>query len=299
MKRMLLSLCLLLTASFAFADTAPLKTMSFCGGATGGFYDAVANQIGYTLNKTNKVKVNVVSTNGSLDSANKLKDGDCDMAILQSDAVISRPMPINITVIDGHEEMIFWLHSKKGVKDFADLTDKDNINKGVAVIEKGGTEITIRNFGRSDKALENLNVIPFDSWWDAARAVVEGTARNSGKQIPIAGMLYIGRPGTIPQEILADYKADLIVGSTSVDSLKSLKDANGQPLYTNCSVDDKASNGITVPGMFTNPSTFCLKAQVVYNNDFFAGMPDKDARELRKTVDQTVVRTFRIQQGAK
>jgi hypothetical protein len=293
MKKMLVAALAMMAMSFnVFAIEG--KTLNFCGGAEGGFYESFAKQIANDVAKAAKVQVDVLQTEGSVSSAQMLKDGDCDVAILQADAVISRPLPADIAVSDAHREAIYWMFGKGGVKDFGDMSDKEHKNKGIAVVEGSGAEVTLRNFGNVDKDFKDLNVIVFDDWFSAAKAAADGKVRRAKNDIPIAGMVYIGRPGNISSEITGEFKEDLTIGEIDVSSFKDVKDAIGGQLYSTCELTDKQTNGLKTATTF-KPDTFCVNAQIVYNNELFEGLDKKDARLLRKSLDKAIVQNVRQQ----
>ena len=298
MKRMFLAVLVLMTFAFqAFA--AEPKTLNFCTGAEGGFYDGFGRQVGNDAKKMAKGLLNVdyKITEGSVTSASMFKNGECDIAILQADAVTSRPMPTDIAISDGHVEAIYWLHSAKGVKDFEDMSSDTNKNMGIAIVTGSGAEVTLRNFGLVDKKYKDLNIIGFDDWFSAAKAAAAGKIRRSGNDIPIAGMIYVGRPGNISSEVTGEFKDDLTIGSIDVSSFKDVKDGTGSPLYTKCKVG--ATNGIKADGSWTDPETYCVHAQIVYNNAIFEDMDKAQARDIRKALDKSIVQNVRMQQAAK
>lgn len=300
MKRMFLAVLVLMTFAFqAFA--AEPKTLNFCTGAEGGFYDGFGRAIGGDIKKQAKGAANLeyLTTEGSVSSANMLKSGECDLAILQADAVLSRPMPSDIAISDAHQEAIYWLYGKSKVEDFDDMASDKNKNYGVAIVSGSGAEVTLRNFGNVDKKFKDLNIITFDDWFSAAKATAEGKIRRAGNDIIIAGMIYVGRVGNISTDITGDFKDDLTIGEIDVSSFANVTDRNGNPLYAQCKITN--TNGIKDnKSMFSgDPVTYCVRAQVVYNNALFEGMETKQARDLRKAIDKSIVQNVRQQQAAK
>lgn len=295
MKKMIFGLL----ACLAMASPAMAKNVTMCTGLEGGFYDGFGKMIGNDIKAASRgdIEVDYINTKGSVDSATRLKKGDCQMAILQADAVTSRPMPTDLAVTDAHEEAIFWIHGKGGVEDFDDMSSEKNKNLGIAIVGGSGAEVTLRNFGNVDKKFKDLNVVPFTSWFRAAKATSEGRIRKGGIDIPIAGMIYVGRPGKISTEITGEFKDDLSIGEIDVSSFKKVTDANGKPLYTTCPVGQ--TNGMTTSTNFSKPDTYCVKAQVVYNNELFADMDEDEASEIQTLFDKVIVQNVRQQRAAK
>ena len=292
-----------LLAGLAFlALASPLayaKDLVLCTGADGGFYDTWGKTLGTDVRSQSggKVMVTFLNTKGSVDSAAKLKKGECDMAILQADAVTSRPMPADLAVTDGHQEAIYWIHGEKGVKNLDDMADSDNKNLGIAIVGGSGAEVTLRNFGNVDPKFKDLNIVPFTSWFRAAKATSEGRIRKGGNDILIAGMVYVGRQGNISTEITGEFKDTLSVGEIDVSSFKNVKDANGQPLYVSCPVGK--TNGMKTSTKWADPDTYCVRAQIVYNNEAFANMDEDEASDIQTLLDKVIIQNVRQQMAAK
>jgi len=286
MKKLFLSAVMaFFTVSLAYAG----DPLTVCTGGPGGAYEALGKEIGKAI--TDKVKVTaptelkVLNTGGSIENAQRLTNGTCAMAIMQGDAVASRGLPRDIKVTNAHEEVIYWIHGKEGLKDFADLSKTENKNLGVAIVTGSGAQITIENFGNVDEDYKDLNLIPFEDWEYAAEATANGATRVAGKDVKIAGMLYVGRAGFIPGAITNDYSQDLTVGEVDESSFTNAKDYNGNQLYTSCAI----KNGDTGPlktDTWGKPDTLCMRAQVVFNNEFLASYAETEQRALRKAVMQ-------------
>lgn len=263
--------------------------LNFCSGGEGGaYYDLgvdIGNKIVSRSNKdgANPIKNNVLITGGSVDNADRLKEGECDIGILQADVVTTQPLPANIKVIDAHRETAFWLFGKKGIEDFGRMEDDEVAKKyAVAAVAGSGALVTIKNWVETDKDYAGVRIVEFEDWYQAAEATAQGHYQVAGVKVQIAGMLYIGRPGKITTDITEDFGNQLMVGEVNDGSFASFKDFNGQPLYTSCTVGAKDSNGIKLDTI-GSADTYCLNAQVVYNMAWHNG----DSR-LRKDVDKGI-----------
>lgn len=274
--------------ALSLASTAALATpdLSFCSGSAGGFYDSIAQVIAKDIGAKAKIKVAVVNTGGSVENAEMLRDGECQLAIMQADAVTSKPLPPDVRVTDAHQEAVFWIHGKTGVKDLSAMSKAANAKRGIALVGGGGAEVTLRNFGMVDEDYKNLVIVPFDEWEEAAEATRNGYVQRGGR-IDIAGMIYVGRKGAIDREIVDGYKEGLSIGEIDESSFLEAKDNNGNPLYTKCVLSDEDASGLKTDTVF-KPDTLCLRAQVVYNNAMFDGMDKKEARALRKVVNKSI-----------
>ncbi len=109
----------------------------------------------------------------------------------------------------------------------------------------------------------------------------------AGVRIEIAGMLYIGRAGKITTDITEDFGNQILIGEVNDSSFENAKDANDNPLYTHCSVDSAAASGLKTSTTLA-PDTYCLRAQVVYNNDYHKDLPAKEQRLVRRAVDKGI-----------
>ncbi|MDP3978364.1 MAG: TAXI family TRAP transporter solute-binding subunit [Pseudomonas sp.] len=281
MKLNVTLLAILLTVS-GLASATP-STLNFCTGGEGGFYQDLGTAIGNSIVKGTSIQLNVLTTGGSVENAELLKDGDCDIAILQADAAVTKPLPTDVKIVDGHQEVVYWLHGKAGVDDFGKMED-DSIAKkyAFAAVAGSGALVTVRNWIETDSDYKGAVVVEFDDWYAAAEAVAQGYVKKAGVTVEIAGMLYIGRPGKITSDITEDFGAQILIGEVNDSSFANAKDANGNPLYTACEINAKQSNGLKTSTL-GSPDTYCLRAQIVYNNDWHQG--DK---KLRRAVDKGI-----------
>lgn len=280
LKRILIIGAALALSAQAFAAPA---TLNFCTGGEGGFYEALGTEIGRSIIKGTSIELNVINTGGSVENAELLKDGECDIAIVQADAAVILSLPPDVKVVDAHTEQVFWLHSKTGVEDFGLMEDDDIAKKyAFAAVKGSGALVTLQNWIATDSDYKGAVPVEFDDWYAAAEAVAQGYVKKAGVTVEIAGMLYIGRPGKITSDITEDFGTQILVGEVNDSSFANSKDANGNQLYTVCAVDSKKTNGLKT-STFGSPDTYCLRAQVVYNNDWHQG--DK---KVRRAVDKGI-----------
>lgn len=290
-SKLLFAMALFGAAAFANASSPP--TLNFCSGGEGGFYESLAQTIGKTIVKGTPTELHVLNTGGSVENAQKLKDGDCDIAIIQADVVTNGGLPSDVKVTDAHTEIVYWLHGKAGVDDFGKMEEDKVAEKyAFAAVAGSGALTTVRNWIKTDKDYEGARVIEFDNWYSAAEAVAQGFTTRAGVRIEIAGMLYIGRAGKITTDITEDFGTQILIGEVNDSSFESAKDVNNNPLYTHCAVSKEAASGLQT-STFGSPDTYCLKAQVVYNNDWHQGLAAKDQRDTRRAVDKGINSTVK------
>lgn len=282
------ALMLVMLLSISGLATATPATLTFCSGGEGGFYESLAEAIGKAIVKNTGTQLEVLNTGGSVENAQLLKDGDCNLAIMQADVTSSMPMPSDIKVSDAHTEVVYWLHGKTGVDDFGKMENDDVAEKyAFAAVSGSGALVTVKNWIKTDKDYEGARIVEFDDWYSAAEAVAQGYVSRAGVRIEIAGMLYIGRAGKITSDITEDFGSQILIGEVNDDSFAGAKDANDNPLYTHCSVDAQAATGLKTSTTL-NPDTYCQRAQVVVNNDYYKQLPAKEQRVVRRSIDKGI-----------
>lgn len=287
MKSKVLLLAVMLSVS-ALANAAVPPTLNFCSGGEGGFYESLAQAVGKASVKNTATELHVINTGGSVENAQKLKDGDCDIAIIQSDAVTSLPLPSDIKVSDAHTEVVYWLHGKTGIDDFGKMeNDAVSAKYAFAAVSGSGALVTVKNWIKTDKDYEGARIVEFDDWYSAAEAVAQGYVSRAGVRIEIAGMLYIGRAGKVTSDITEDFSSQILIGEVNDSSFENSKDANNNPLYTHCDIPSEARSGLKTSTV-GSPDTYCLRAQIVYNNDYHKALAAKDQRDVRRNIDKGI-----------
>jgi hypothetical protein len=297
MKRLLhntLLLMLLVCSSLAYA--APPPTLTFCTGGVGGFYEGLGTSIGGKITSDLGTNLKVLTTGGSVDNAKKLKAGDCDIAIIQADAVITQPMPASFKAVNAHEEVVYWLFPKGGpVDDFGDMEDDKVMKKyAFATVKGSGAAVTLNNWIKTDKDYAGAVPVEFKDWYSAAEAVAQGFTMDSGVRVDIAGMLYIGRLGMLPADITSDFGNQIVVGEVNDDSFANAKDANGNDLYTHCGIPKGKTSGLERTNSFNDQKTYCLRAQVVFNNAYLTGLDEAETTAVRRAVDKGINSTVKV-----
>lgn len=292
-KGLLMSALLGLAVS---AQAAPPEQLKFCSGGVGGFYEGLATSIGGKITNDIGNKLKVLNTGGSVDNAKKLKAGDCDIAIIQADAVITQPMPPSFKAVNAHEEVVYWLFPKGGaVDDFGDMEDDKVMKKyAFATVKGSGASVTLANWIKTDKDYEGAVPVEFKDWYSAAEAVAQGFTMDSGVRVDIAGMLYIGRIGMLPADITSDFGTQLVVGEVNDSSFENAKDANGNPLYTHCKITKLQTSGLERSNSISDQKTYCLRAQVVFNNAYLNGLDEAETTAVRRAVDKGINSTVKV-----
>ena len=280
----------------AFAQAAPPTNLKFCTGGVGGFYEGLGTSIGGKITNDIGNTLKVINTGGSVENAKRLKQGDCDIAIIQSDAVITQPMPASFKAVNAHEEVVYWLYPKGGeVDDFGDMEDDSVAKKyAFATVKGSGASVTLNNWIKTDKDYAGAVPVEFKDWYSAAEAVAQGFTMDSGVRVDIAGMLYIGRAGMLPADITSDFGGQILVGEVNDDSFANAKDANGNPLYTHCGIPKDKTSGLGRSNSISDQATYCLRAQVVFNNAYLNGLDEAETTLVRRAVDKGINSTVKV-----
>lgn len=281
---------LALASSLTFAASATPE-LKFCAGMSGGFYDKLASEIGHTITQNSGVSVDVLETGGSVMNAEKMQDKSCDLAIMQADVAMNLGLR-DAEFTDAHTETVFWLHGAKGVDDFGKM-EKDELAKryAVATVRGSGAAVTVNNWVKTDKDYEGVRIVEMEDWAEVAKAVSQGYVVRSGERFEIAGTLYIGR--SVSTDISEDFAKTILVGEVNDDSFANAKDANANPLYSHCSVVKAQRSGLGTSTM-TDPDTYCLTAQIVFNNDSLTGLDKDAAKKVRKAVAKGINTTVKL-----
>lgn len=288
MKHLLIAVLVML-GSYGTVQAADPTKFTFCGGADGGYYNKIAEQLAHDLKSRAKLDVAVTQTGGSVENAEGLKDGSCTAAIVQADVGSVKSLPVNIKATDSHQETIYWMHGVKGLENFTDLSDEKNAARfRVATVAGSGAEVTLQNFGIADKDYEKVFTVKFDDWLQAAEAVANGYTVRNGGRVEIAGLIYVGRPNNISSDITSRFATKIKIGSISESAFKTPRDSNGNPLYFSCKIDQGKTNGLETDS-WSKPSTYCLNAQIVVNQDYYSTLDKATARNLQRKVDETII----------
>jgi len=282
---------LALALSMCSANAASPSSLNFCAGLAGGFYDKLASEIGRSITQNSGMPVSVLETGGSVMNAEKMQDKSCDIAIMQADVAMNLGLR-DAEFTDAHTETVFWLHGAKGVDDFGKM-EKDEIAKryAVATVRGSGAAVTVSNWVKTDKDYEGVRIVELEDWAEVAKAVSQGYVVRSGERFEIAGTLYIGR--TVSSDITEDFAKSILIGEVDDDSFTAAKDANANPLYTHCSVVKGQRSGLNTSTTL-DPDTYCLTAQIVFNNDALVGLDKDSAKKIRKAVAKGVNSTVKL-----
>lgn len=278
--------------------------LTACSGGEGGQYErtmkSVMSEIGPRAKKVlgHNVDVKVINTGGSLENVELLNDGTCQIAIMQADVANIANLPPKVSIVDAHEEVVYWLYSlQNDVSDFGTMENSVNYEKfAIATVEGAGVNSTLANFVREDEDYKNIQVVEFSDWYDAAEAVANGYTLRNGKKVQIAGMLYTGMRGVISSDITEQFAKKIGVGELDDSDFHAAKDRNGSPLYKQCQLTGEDMAGLT-DKFLSDQDTVCMRAQVVVNEAVYDDLPKPDAKKLRKEVKKSINKMVSVTGG--
>lgn len=153
-----------LVLAFMFGNSAEAQTasMNLCTGGNAGNYYFSGSQIAGQAKGV--VSVNVIETKGSIDNLTKIEAGECDAAIVQSDAylVYKKEHPkslLNLERVDTlYKEYVHLVCSREAdIDGIKDLTADNTVLIGP---NGSGTMVTWTSFGLNDKSYTEIKTLP-------------------------------------------------------------------------------------------------------------------------------------------
>ena len=223
-----LALAVASTLFAAAPSVAQAEPLRICTGGESGKYYQTAAEIGAQLKGA--VAVEVIATNGSLDNFQRLSDGTCDAAIVQSDAygIFTSTNPtarLNIErVVPLYDEYVHLVCNREaGINSVRDLVGKPDAR--VLVGPNGsGTSVTWQTWGKQNEDYLKVGTDPIGGTRAITRTV-DGT--DAKCLLFVAGL----RSGTM-NEVNELGQGSLGLVSIDDGSFDDVKDPKGQQVYT-------------------------------------------------------------------
>lgn len=230
MKKLLLALAL----AMAPMMVAPVEaqtiqpTLRICTGGETGKYFQTAAEIGLQLKGV--VQVEVIATNGSLDNFQQLSSGQCDAAIVQSDAygIFTKTNPtakLSVErVVPLYEEYAHLVCNRQNNFNHVwDILSKPDAR--VLVGPNGsGTAVTWETWGTTQKDYQKVNTDPIGGTRAITRTV-DGT--DAQCLLFVAGL----KSGTM-NEVNELGQGKLTLVPVDDNKFTEVKDPKGQPVYS-------------------------------------------------------------------
>lgn len=262
------------TAGAAFAEN---KTVNICTGGKGGNYELTGlimqNQIRSAVN------VNVINTKGSWDNLTKLQSGECDAAVVQSDAIYvwekERGKLSTINMSDMFKEYVHLLCRRKAeLSDISDLTEKDKIFAG----EVGsGANVSFRGLINAEKeeGYDSYSKLPLLN--EGGRSTLVKLKGGLG-----TCLVYTASPGTPfmtndAQTFSDDLALVPITGKYFSRVVLTDENGNESPVWKPAEIDGKVYGKIMPTGFFggnKNVETFSVDAKFIISAKYAAENDD-------------------------
>lgn len=274
MKKTILAATIAMGAAFSPIASA----LNICTGNEGGGYERLGKAIAGNL----KTKASIINTNGSLENIELFDSKECDIAIVQNDALAVTPPSRPFKSKSAHEEVVYWFYNKKnGFEDLEDVEGKEKDYR-IVIIQDSGSDVTMQNFVKEDSGyagLYNTAILAEDAY-DAADIASEGVYQTGdGKQVKVAGFIYVTRPGAFSNDIVTDFKGKLAIGELTDGDFNDAE-AFGERLYRSCDLSSDYTKGMP-KASWGSQSTICMDAKVIYAKDL------KD-RSVKKAINRAV-----------
>lgn len=241
------------------AHAAPPTRMNVCtGGETGNYYKAgikIAEQAKGVLD------LNIVSTKGSMENLDKLSDGSCDAAIVQSDAylVYKKTNPKSDLDLERaaalYPEYVHLVCNRaSGITRVTQLSDKTPVAVGPI---GSGSSVTWDSFVLADPATyKRIPTLPL-AGTRAATKVAEGTDATC--------LLYVAGLKTTYMMEVNDGVGDKVVLVKADDGdMDKILDPKKKPVYTYEKIPGGTYSKIQ-DGMFSSVKTISTSAILVVN----------------------------------
>lgn len=283
-------------STIAIAEPRPLQIYS---GGEGGFYEStMANIAVKAQNKGSKygLTYELYNSTGTVENVQALIDGDADLIIAQADGLVDKALPSGVKIYNAHQEAVYFLVNKEFYKKTGiyDLEDLEGEPIYIVMAEGSGAEVTMRNFVLEDSGYkDNLDkyTLFVEDNYEAAEIAAAGFYMKNGTKVTVAGMLTVSRIGRLSNsDIIEDFGKKLIVGEATDGDFNDAEDANGENLYTNCSIPSNKLQGLE-GATYGDQDTICVRAQVVFNAEF-AKQFGKNEKKVRRAISKAINRTL-------
>lgn len=268
------------TMLFAFPSIASAQSITYCGGGAGGNYEYTGNVLKSQLNGI--AEVNNINTKGSWENLEKLRSGECDAALVQSDALyLWNKTEGGLSLFNMERMFGEYVHllcnRRSGVSQFSDLNENTKVYTGS---HGSGSDVSLRGLIEADKEFGNssyVNIPLLNEGGDVALVKLNG---GQG-----ACMVYTAGPGTTFMAKNAEKFSDNLVLVDVVDkdfNDVTITDANGSEMsvWNPVTMDDDTYGKIMPSGIFGNSDvdTIGVTAVFVVSSSLVERSPDLFAK---------------------
>jgi len=248
--------------SAAQADTKPLPVIRLCTGLQGLNYFWTGQEI--AKQAKNILDIKVIPTKGSLENLAKLASNDCDVAIVQSDALNAVDKVSNVEVGPALYKEYWHLICNTD----ANISRITGLNKDTKILlgaNGGGAEVTWTSLVKSDP--KRYSVVPHDPIGGLRAAGIVQQGSQAACMAVVTGLNSAGIKEI--NEIAKQSNNMRLIASNDGDIL-NVKDPKGHLVYTNDSIPSGTYAGGLQPSSLFGSSvdTVSVNALIVSNSDF-------------------------------
>ena len=231
MKTLLLATTLLCgLAHMAAAEPAHVR---FCTGPEGGNYDFTGIQVAQQARGS--VHVDLIRTKGSMDNLDKIVDGTCDAAIVQSDAhgVYLKQHPGTLLNIE-RGRVLYPEYAHLVCNKNAGLSKITGLHKGMTVLvgpNGGGSSVTWDSFRLADpKRYDDIAILPIGG--KRGLGLVDD-GKDATCMLYVAGL---AASSMNEADAFAETSGHLTLVPTNDGDVENLKDPKGRKVYEDASI---------------------------------------------------------------
>lgn len=265
MKYSLFAVMIAITAILGFgsAHAADPATLNLCTASESGNYYWAGVQI--ASQAKGAVNVVPVATRGSMENLEKVEKGECQAAIVQSDAFLaySKQYPKSTLNLERsatlYNELVHLLCNRAaGISKITKLTSKNT----VAVGKNGsGSAVTWDGFISVDpKTYKGVQTVPLDGERALAK-VADGT--------DVQCLLFTAGLNTpFVKETATGYKDKIVLVPTDDSDIKDAKDVKGNKLYEYNTIPGGMYPGLQDGTFSSSVATISVKALIVVDSNW-------------------------------
>jgi hypothetical protein len=273
--------------SLALAQAPALPTVKICTGARDGNYDFSGTQIAQQAK--GGLNVVVVNTQGSMENLAKLDKGECDAAIVQSDALgvyLKQNARSALNLEKGRalyqEYLHFLCNTEAGLSKITQLSRKNTILVGPL---GGGTSTTWESFKIADpKRYESIPTLPIGGL-RAVNIVQEGSEAQC--MLFVTGL----KSGQINEanQIAVNSKGRLALIAADDSDLPKVRDNKGKPIYAKQTIPSGTYPGGLQPSSIMGSSVDTISVDAVFvTNTSFIDSNEQAYNTLLRAVNSAI-----------
>lgn len=249
--------------------TSSLPVVNYCSGGSGGNYEYSGRELSRQVRS--QVDVQVINTRGSWDNLERIESGECDMGIVQSDALYvweteGNPFNFRVSKPMFTEYVHMICRRDLGVDSIQELDENASIYAG----EIGsGANVSIRGMIAADEEHGGSEFTGFALRNEGGEAAAVFLADGDADC-----MIFTAAPGTTFMNTVERFSDDLVMITVEDKDFNDVvvEDSGGNEVsvWTPVTLPGDSYGDIMPGGLFGNSSvdTFGVQATLVFNEDW-------------------------------